>query len=81
VAPLAATEPSILVHEHVLVDFIGAGKWDSDEAFRAAKPKLDEVARLGCRRFHECTPAFLGRDPKLLARLADATGIEIWTNT
>jgi phosphotriesterase-related protein len=80
-APLPAMQPSVLVQEHVLVDFTGAGKWDSDEAFRAAKPKLDEVARLGCRRFLECTPAFLGRDPKLLARLADATGIEIWTNT
>ncbi|MBI4909338.1 MAG: phosphotriesterase [Acidobacteria bacterium] len=88
-APLAlaaAPEPSILVHEHVLVDFIGAdkigpGRYDPDVVFRLVKPKLDEVAKLGCRRFQECTPNFIGRDAKLLARLQDATGIEIWTNT
>jgi phosphotriesterase-related protein len=81
-APLAAgPEGTVLVHEHILVDFTGGGRWDADEAFRAAKPRLDDIHRLGCRRFLECTPAFLGRDPKLLARLAGATGIEIWTNT
>lgn len=79
-APLAPA-PTVLVHEHILVDFTGGGRWDADEAFRAAKPKLDDIYRLGCRRLLECTPAFLGRDPKLLARLADATGLEIWTNT
>jgi phosphotriesterase-related protein len=78
---VAAPPPSILVHEHVLVDFTGAGKWDADEAFRAARPRLEEARRLGCVRLQECTPAFLGRDPKLLARLADATGVELWTNT
>jgi phosphotriesterase-related protein len=36
---------------------------------------------LGCRRVQECTPNFLGRDPELLARLADATGVELWSNT
>jgi phosphotriesterase-related protein len=80
-APLAPAAGTVLVHEHILVDFTGGGTYDADEVFRLAKPKLDEVARLGCRRFQDCTPAFLGRDPKLLARLAGATGIEIWTNT
>lgn len=88
-APLAlaaAPQPSILVHEHVLVDFIGAekitpGRYNPDTVFRLVKPKLDEIQKLGCRRLQECTPNFLGRDPKLLARLQDATGIEIWTNT
>jgi phosphotriesterase-related protein len=83
---LAAAEQSILVHEHVLVDFIGAdqiapGRYDPEEAFRVARPRLEEVARLGCRRLLECTPDFLGRDPKLMARLADSTGLEIWINT
>jgi phosphotriesterase-related protein len=77
---------SILVHEHILVDFIGAdqirpGRYDPDEVFRIARPKLEELRPFGCRRLLECTPQFLGRDPRLLARLADATGIEIWTNT
>lgn len=88
VASLAscAKEKSILVHEHVLVDFAGAevvsrSRYVQDEVFAAAKPKLEAIARLGCVRLLECTPNYLGRDPKLLARLAEATGIEIWTNT
>ncbi|MBI3682750.1 MAG: phosphotriesterase [Acidobacteria bacterium] len=85
-ALLAAPEPSILVHEHVLVDFNGAdktgpGRYDPDVVFGLVKPKLEAVARLGCKRFQDCTPNFLGRDPKLLSRLSQATGIEIWTNT
>ncbi len=81
-----AQQPSILVHEHVLVDFVGAeqirpGRYDPKEVFRAARPKLEELKSFGCRRLLECTPNFLGRDPALLASLADAVGIEIWSNT
>ncbi len=81
-----ASERSILSHEHILVDFIGAaqirpGRYDPDEVFRIALPKLQEVRALGCRRLLECTPNFLGRDPKLLKRLAQAANMEIWTNT
>lgn len=77
---------SVLVHEHVLVDFggwqvAGTSRYNEDEVFRMAKPKLDELKPLGCRRLQECTPNFLGRNPRLLARLQDATGIELWSNT
>lgn len=77
---------SILTHEHILVDFIGAGqvspsRYNADEVFAAAKPKLEEVKKYGCRRILECTPAYLGRDPRLLRRLEEATGVELWTNT
>jgi phosphotriesterase-related protein len=83
---LIPVQRSVLVHEHVMVDFTGAdhikpGRYDADEVFRAAKPKLEEIKRLGCRRLLECTPNFLGRDPRLLTRLADAVEMEIWTNT
>ncbi len=69
-----------------MVDFIGAdriapGRYDPAEVFRIARPKLEQVKRFGCVRLLECTPAFLGRDPDLMKRLSDATGIEIWTNT
>ncbi len=79
-------QPSVLVHEHVLVDFVGAdkirpGRYERDEAFRVARPKLEELRRFGCQRMLECTPNFLGRDPELLARLADTVGLEIWSNT
>jgi len=82
----AGAPASVLVHEHVLVDFVGAdrirpGRYDRDEVFRVARPKLEDVRRLGCRRLLDCTPNFLGRDSELLARLSDAVGIEIWSNT
>ena len=85
-AAFAVTPASVLVHEHVLVDFVGAdqirpGRYDRDEVFRIALPKLEDVRRLGCRRLLECTPNFLGRDPELLARLSDAASLEIWSNT
>ena len=85
-APLVQEPPSVLVHEHILVDFVGAdrlrpGRYDRDEVFRIARPKLEEVKRFGCQRLLECTPNFLGRDPELLARLSDVTGVEIWSNT
>jgi len=75
-----------LIHEHVLVDFIGADqispdRYDLNEAYQAILPHLLQVKDLGCRTFVECTPAYLGRDVKLLKRLAVATGLHILTNT
>jgi phosphotriesterase-related protein len=75
-----------LTHEHVLVDFIGADKinpsrYDADEVFRIALPKLLSVKEKGCKTIMECTPAYLGRDIKLLKRLSDASGLNILTNT
>jgi phosphotriesterase-related protein len=77
---------SILVHEHILVDFIGAEKasrsrYDLAEVVRVALPKLEALRPFGCRRMLEATPNFMGRDPRLLRRLEEATGLEIWTNT
>jgi phosphotriesterase-related protein len=81
-----AVPGSILVHEHVLVDFAGAegdsrSRYSLDDAYNAALPKIQELKAYGCVRFLECTPNFLGRDPRLLLKLQDAAGIEIWTNT
>lgn len=78
--------PSILVHEHILVDFIGAdaisrNRYRLQDAFAAAEPKLRELKSYGCRRLLECTPNYIGRDPRLYRMLSDAVGIEIWTNT
>lgn len=84
--PLAAAGKSILVHEHVMVDFVGAagitpGRYDPEEVFRVAKPKLEEIRNLGCVRLQECTPRFIGRDASLMQKLGGAVGMEIWTNT
>ncbi len=75
-----------LPHEHVLVDFIGANKatpdrYEADEVVRVALPQLVRVRELGCRTLFECTPAYLGRDPRLLRRLSEASGLNLITNT
>lgn len=75
-----------LAHEHVLVDFIGAEKfsrerYDAAAVHAKALPHLKRVRELGGRGFVECTPAYLGRDPELLVRLAKDSGLHIITNT
>ncbi len=75
-----------LVHEHVLVDFVGADRvrrdrYSAEDVFRTARPFLEEARKAGVRTLVDCTPAFLGRDPLLLRRLSDATGVRILTNT
>ena len=75
-----------LPHEHVLVDFIGADKvsrqrYDRDEVFSVVLPQLKRLRAAGCQALVECTPAYLGRDPLLLKRLGDASGVTILTNT
>lgn len=75
-----------LMHEHVMVDFIGADKvsrarYDAAQVLAVARPHLQRAAALGCRTFVDCTPAWLGRDVNVLQRLARATGLHIVTNT
>lgn len=75
-----------LIHEHVFLDWSGADSikpadWDEEAAFRLILPYLQEMKAQGVRTFLECTPAYLGRNPRLLRRLADSTGLQILTNT
>ena len=75
-----------LVHEHVLVDFVGAAdvspsRYDADAAFRTILPFLERVRALGCETLIECTPAYLARDVRLLRRLSEASGMTVLTNT
>lgn len=85
--PVAADRLGItLPHEHILVDFIGAEKisrerYDPEEVFRTALPHLQRIEELGCQSFVDCTPAYIGRDPQLLKRLAVASGLNVLTNT
>lgn len=75
-----------LMHEHVLVDFIGADqvsrdRYDRGEAFAKALPFLEQARADGLHTLVECTPAWLGRDVELLRRLSRESGIAIVTNT
>jgi phosphotriesterase-related protein len=75
-----------LPHEHVLVDFVGAdvigpGRYEADKVFAAALPHLRRIQQLGAQALFEATPDFIGRDPRLLARLSEASGLHLVTNT
>ncbi|MGE3819843.1 MAG: phosphotriesterase [Isosphaeraceae bacterium] len=75
-----------LPHEHVMVDFIGADRvstdrYDVNAVTRVVFPFLTQLKDLGVKSLAECTPAYLGRDVRLLASLSDATGLQILTNT
>ncbi|NIJ52424.1 phosphotriesterase family protein [Dyadobacter arcticus] len=75
-----------LIHEHVLVDFIGADKitpdrWNHNEVIKKVLPYLLEIKSRGIKSIMECTPAFLGRDVRLLQKLSDQSGLNILTNT
>ena len=75
-----------LIHEHVMVDFIGAdatrpGRYDPEEVFLKALPHLRQVKSAGCDTLVDCTPAYIGRDAGLLRRLSQASGLQIVTNT
>lgn len=75
-----------LIHEHVLVDFIGSdkispGRWEQGEVIRKVLPYLLEIKQLGVKTLVECTPAFIGRDVSLLKELSLQSGLHILTNT
>lgn len=77
-----------LSHEHVLANFQPLAdrekeRWtyDRDEVVKVVLPHLEQIKKLGCRTFVDCTAVALGRDPRLLRRLSEETGLHILTVT
>lgn len=75
-----------LIHEHVFLDWSGAEKthpelWNTDSAVTVILPYLRAVQKYGVKTILECTPKYIGRNPKLLARLADSTDLQFLSNT
>lgn len=75
-----------LPHEHVMCDFIGAAetgrhRWDVEAVVKRMLPVLVQLKERGVTGFIDCTPAYIGRDPRVLKRLALAAGLHIVTNT
>jgi len=75
-----------LPHEHVMCDFIGAEhtdrhRWEVATVVKRMLPFLAQLKERGVTGFIDCTPAFIGRDPRVLKRLAQETGLHIVTNT
>jgi phosphotriesterase-related protein len=75
-----------LAHEHVMVDFVGVeevglDRYDRETVTETVRPHLEALAKAGGQTLVECTPDYLGRDPRVLRRLARTTGVQILTNT
>ena len=85
--PIPTTELGFtLPHEHVLVDFVGADqvspdRYEVEDVLRVMEPLLAAAGDRGVRTFVDCSPDYLGRDPRLLAELSRRTGLHIITNT
>jgi predicted metal-dependent phosphotriesterase family hydrolase len=82
----AASLGKTLPHEHILCDFIGAEKtgkhrYDPKDVVELMRPRLREIKERGTTGFADCTPAYIGRDPEVLKRLAELEDIHILTNT
>ena len=77
-----------LPHEHALVSFQPYAEWarqphvyDRDEVVRVVLPRLRRLRELGCRTFVDATPMNVGRDPALLRRLSEESGLHVLTPT
>lgn len=75
-----------LIHEHIVVDWIGADstgyhRWDRAEVVERALPFIEEAKERGVQTIIECTATYLGRDPYVLAELSEQTGVQFLTNT
>lgn len=74
-----------LIHEHVFLDWASAaetrpGEWNNDSAVVVILPYLRAAQQYGVKTILECTPHYIGRNPRLLARLADSTGLQFLSN-
>jgi len=87
--PIRSSQMGItLSHEHVLANFQPLAErekqpwtYDRDEVVKVVRPYLEQVRQHGCRTFVDCTAVALGRDPRLLKRLSQETGLHILTVT
>ena len=82
----ASIAGTTLIHEHILVDFVGASQydptaWNHDDVIKKVLPYLKEVKSAGCQTLVDCTPNYLGRDVLLLQKLSELSGLNILTNT
>ncbi|MBU8975253.1 MULTISPECIES: hypothetical protein [unclassified Lysobacter] len=77
-----------LVHEHLYADLRPHAEQvaqpltpDIDEVVEVVLPYLREIRRQGCRTLVDCTATTLGRDPALIRRLSQESGLHMLTVT
>jgi predicted metal-dependent phosphotriesterase family hydrolase/predicted ATPase len=74
----------VLTHEHVFLrtealqwGWPGFGGWDEDAQVAAARERLTQLARAGVGAIIDVTVPGMGRDPALVARAAEGTGVRV----
>ncbi|HEY0506213.1 MAG TPA: hypothetical protein VGD42_22230 [Lysobacter sp.] len=77
-----------LAHEHLYADLRPYAEQvanplspDLDEVVEVVLPYLQAIRALGCRTLVDCTATTLGRDPALIRRLSQASGLHMLTVT
>lgn len=87
--PLNAGELGFtLTHEHLFADVRPYNEQvknpiatDIDEVIEVVLPYLQEIRARGCRTLIDCTATHLGRNPLLIKRLSEASGLHMLTVT
>ena len=76
---------TFLPHEHIMscfgMDPAENPQYPVDELLAQVLPYLEKVKDLGLRTLADCTTAYFGRDPLLLRRISEESGIYLITNT
>ncbi len=74
----------VLMHEHVFIrteplqqGWPGFGGWDTEAEVAAARDRLSRLSQAGVGAILDMTVPGLGRDPALVARAADGTGLKV----
>jgi phosphotriesterase-related protein len=74
----------VLMHEHVFIrtetlqwGWPGFGGWDEEAEVGAARERLTQLKRAGVDTILDMTIPGLGRDPALVARAAEGTGLRV----
>jgi phosphotriesterase-related protein len=74
----------VLMHEHVFIrtetlqqGWPGFGGWDAETEVAAARERLSRLSQAGVGTILDMTVPGLGRDPALVARTADGTGLKV----
>jgi phosphotriesterase-related protein len=74
----------VLMHEHVFIrteplqwGWPGFGGWDEEAEVAAARERLGRLRRAGVDTILDMTVPGLGRDPALVARAAEGTGLKV----
>lgn len=87
--PIAAADLGLtLAHEHLYADLRPYTEQlakpltpDMDAVTAVVLPQLQAIRRLGCRSLVDCTATTLGRDPRLIRHLSQASGLHMLTTT